>query len=263
MDGIGKLAEGLGKTIETVPSLYEDGLKKTVKETGDIVSLVPKSVNAALAPLRQWIMQKEYNVSETEKLISIKLQNISPENIVSPESYVAVPAIQAISYCMDSEELREMYAKLLSKAMVTSHKNMVHPSFVEIIKQLSPDEAKLLKFIANNNDSYPLLNVKRVNGEGGYQMIVKHFTNIAEGVCENPDNIYAYLDNFERLMLITIPWGVYLIDEEVYIPLIEHEDIKKIQETSNLKGWKIELEKAKFEITDFGKLFIDVCVRDL
>lgn len=100
MEGIDKLAKGIGKAVETVPELYEDGMKPATVEGGEVLALIPRTIKAALAPLRQWIAQREYNVAETEKLLAIKLENIEAEKIVSPEAYVAVPAIQAISYCL-------------------------------------------------------------------------------------------------------------------------------------------------------------------
>lgn len=54
---------------------------------------------------------------------------------MTPEAYVAVPALQAISYSMNSEELRNMYANLLAKAIDIDEKDKVHPAFVELIKQ--------------------------------------------------------------------------------------------------------------------------------
>ena len=68
---------------------------------------------------------------------------MNTDSIVSPEAYIAVPALQAISYCKNSEELRNMYANLLATSMLNDKKEDVHPSFGEIIKQLSPDEARM------------------------------------------------------------------------------------------------------------------------
>ena len=51
----------------------------------------------------------------------------NPEKIVEPEPYVAVPAIQAISYAMNSDELRNLYANLLAKSMIKDTKDTVHP----------------------------------------------------------------------------------------------------------------------------------------
>lgn len=77
---------------------------------------------------------------------------------MEPEAYVAVPAIQAISYSMNSEELRNLYANLLAKAMNSDTKDMVHPSFVEIIKQMSPIDALVLNEITQSN-YFPLVNL--------------------------------------------------------------------------------------------------------
>ena len=73
------IPKDIGKAIDKVPEIYDDGLKKTVKESGDVVALIPRTIKAALAPLRKWIAQKEYNVAETEKLLEQKLKNIDEE----------------------------------------------------------------------------------------------------------------------------------------------------------------------------------------
>lgn len=72
MDGLDKLAQGMGKAIDKVPEVYDDGLKDATKESGKVLALIPQTINAALAPLRQWIAQKEYNVAETKKTIGSK-----------------------------------------------------------------------------------------------------------------------------------------------------------------------------------------------
>lgn len=135
-EGFDQLAKGVGKAIETVPDLYTDALQPTTQESGKTLSLIPRTINAALVPLRQWIAEREYNLAETEKLLAQKLEHVGEDKIVTPEPYVAVPAIQAISYCKNSNELRDLYANLLAKAMNSDTKDLVHPSFVEIIKQI-------------------------------------------------------------------------------------------------------------------------------
>ena len=49
--GVNKLLEGTGEAIKTVPELYDDGLKPAVQESGKTLSLLPKTINAALVPL--------------------------------------------------------------------------------------------------------------------------------------------------------------------------------------------------------------------
>lgn len=86
MDGTEKLGQGVGKSMDKVPNIYDDGLKLATKESGKVLALIPQTINAALAPLRQWIAQKEYNVAETEKLLAQKLEKVECDKIVSPES---------------------------------------------------------------------------------------------------------------------------------------------------------------------------------
>lgn len=59
---------------ETVKEIYEDGIKETVKQTGKTLSLIPRFINAALSGFEQWILNREYTVKRTEKLLEYKLQ---------------------------------------------------------------------------------------------------------------------------------------------------------------------------------------------
>jgi hypothetical protein len=124
---------------------------KTVTEVDTTSALLVRTIHAALSPLEKWVMQKEYNLAATKKLLEAKLQETPIENIITPPSYVAVPALQAISYCMDDEQLRDMFSELLAHAMNSETVDNVHPTYVEIIKQMSPYDAvvfrKLLKQI--------------------------------------------------------------------------------------------------------------------
>lgn len=97
--------------------------------------------------MRQWIANKEYSLAETEKLLAQKLDHVRENKIVTPEAYVAVKAIQAISYIMNSEELRNLYADLLAKSMNSDTKDEVHSGILETIKQLSPEDAMLFQHI--------------------------------------------------------------------------------------------------------------------
>lgn len=157
-EGLDKLAGAIGDTLKTAPTLYEDALQPTVQEVGKFAARIPRAINAAFSGLDKWILNKEYAIDETKKLLEKKLENVDPEKIVEPEAYVAVPAIQAISYSMNSEELRNLYANLLAKAMNSDTKDFVHPSFVEIIKQMSPIDALVLKEIAYSK-YLPLVNL--------------------------------------------------------------------------------------------------------
>ena len=72
-EGLDKLAGAIADTLKTAPTLYEDGFQSTVQEMGKFVSRIPRAINAAFSGLDKWILNKEYAIQETKKLIEVKL----------------------------------------------------------------------------------------------------------------------------------------------------------------------------------------------
>ncbi len=260
-NGIDKLTSSLGNAIQTVPDLYDDALKPTTQESGKTLALIPRAINAALAPLRKWIAQQEYNVAETEKLLALKLENITPEKIVTPEAYVAVPALQAISFAMDSKELRNLYANLLAKAMNIDTKDNVHPAFVEVIRQLSPIDCLVFKTIMER-EMNPIINLIYKNDKGTFHPIISHVSDID---ITSTEIICTSIDNLIRQGLINIPTDVYYTDEKIYDVILNsnyYHSQKEIYPTLE-DGYKLSYQKRIINKTNFGTSFYNICVADL
>lgn len=254
-------------TKEIAKEAYVDGGKPVLKPTGELVALIPRAIKAALSPVEKWILQSEYNIEETRKLLEEKLKNVSPEHIESPEAYIAVPAIKYISYCMDNEELREMYANLLANSMNKVVKNGVHPGFVEIIKQLCPDEAKILRYLSSHN-TIPVITLRYENDNNEGFDVIKNFSNIGELTnCEKPFEVNTYFNNLIRLGLLEIsPTFSYLTDENQYEPLKNHSYIQSRLDETVIQ--KTGMKKSRFreqymELTDYGKSFCSICINQM
>lgn len=244
---------------ELANKIYNDGLKDPVKETSSVISLVPRAIKAALEPLETWILEKEYKIKETKLLLEKKLKNISEEKIVPPEPFVAIPAIQAISYSMNNEELRNLYANLLAKAMNTDTKDQVHPAFTEIIKQLSPIDAILLKRFLSN--ATPLIDViERKIKNSDYKFLITNLTNIFD---YNYKIISVSIDNLIRLGLIKIPSNQVFSENSLYETILSGPLFIKFKETHNSpKGYKIDILKKVLIVTDLGYQFSKICIED-
>lgn len=248
-------------TVEnTVGAAYNDLVSPSAKPVGTIISLLPRTIRLFFSKWEKWIVNAEKSLELTAEAIQEKVAKIPEEKLTEPEPYVAVPALQQLSYSLDSEDLREMYANLLTSSMNIDTKTNVHPAFVEIIKQLCPDEAKLLKYLSRHFQQ-PIIDVKLKLGNGqGYITILQNFTAIADGVCDNPSAIGSYLDNLARLKLIDIITDEYYTIEELYKPLNEHPRVKALMSSPVQGGGSYEIEKHKFELTTFAKDFIKVCL---
>lgn len=253
---------------EVAKKAYDDGGKPIVKPTGELVGLVPRAIKAALSPIEKWILVKEYNLAETKKLLEIKLQNVDPELIESPEPHIAVPALQYLSYCMNNEELRNMYANLLASSMNASVKDGVHPSFVEIIKQLSPDEAKLLKALYEFS-IIPVITVRYNNENGDGISVLKNFSNLGDLTgCEHSNDTEKYFDNLARLGLAELAGSQYkMASTEKYLPLKNHSIVREKMNVpdsyKNVGFSTVKTYDSCVSITAYGKSFCDICLKDL
>ena len=250
---------------EVAKDTYADVAKPAAKPTGELLGLIPRAIKAALSPMEQWILQKEYSVAETKKLLEVKLQNVTPALITAPEPYIAVPALQYISCCMDNEELRDMYANLLANSMNSVVKDGVHPAYVEIIRQLCPDEARILKYMKINN-SIPTISFCVDVNNGGTKVIIRNYSNIPSLIgCERPLDCEEYLDNLIRLGLIE-RIDDSLTDKSLYEPVLNDNAVKRMKENFE-KSISKAPEQCSFrygkhyvEITPLGKRFCNICL---
>lgn len=249
---------------ELAKDVYSDGGKPVVKATGELVGLLPRAIKAALLPVEKWVLQREYNIEETKKLLEEKLQNVPPELIQPPDAHIAVPALQYISYCMDNEELRNMYANLLANSMNEVVKNGVHPGFVEIIKQLCPDEAKILRYFSTHI-VIPTVTLRYENEKGEGIDLVRNFSNVGElAECENPFEVNKYFNNLIRLGLLESSQALSsLTDKKLYEPLKNHRYIQAKTDESVMQKSTFKIVKfneGNISLTDYGKSFCGICL---
>ena len=211
-------------------------------------------------PLRKWIAGREYNLKETEVLLAKKLEKVKSENIVEPEAYIAVPAIQSISYCMNDEELRNLYANLLANSMNKDTKDSVHPSFVNIINQMSPMDAVIFKIIYESKIR-PLITLFFQLDNNGQE---NHLNNLSWIKEYEYDVVSVSIDNLTRIGLIKIPADKHYVTDTNYDIV---RNCKKYNEYCsqyiNVNGGKVSEDKQIITITDYGKLFYTICVKDI
>lgn len=238
--------------------IYDQALDPVVSPTAQTIGLIPRAIHAAFVPLEKWILNKEYNLAETQALLEQKLQNVPPEKIVPPEPYVAVPAMQSLSYSISNDKLCDMYASLLAKAMHEQTKEKVHPSFVEAVRQMSPIDAQLFKEIGKR-PIWPLVQLSEKLSKG-YNLLE---TNITGSDIADHDMLSASIDNLARLKLIEIPWDEHLLNDVAYqIVFNSDEYLNLYNKHRATKFDRVEPDKKLMRITSLGRLFYQICVSD-
>lgn len=242
---------------EVAPEAYKDGFKPAVQETGKLLGRVPRAINSLFSPIDIWITKREYKVEEVKAVLAKKLKDVSEDKLTTPEPYIAVPAIEAISYSMDNEQLKNMYANLLARAMLKSEQSKVHPSFVEIIKQLSPNDALLFKEIMEREAS-PIIHLSVVQDVGNNEY---HY-NLNWKNNYNESNIS--LSNLQRLGLIEIPNKKAYSLDDVYNIVRESKGYQEVYQELKEKYPQNELHEDKSFVNTnaLSRSFYEVCLDD-
>lgn len=247
-----------------IQDVYSDVLQPAAKQTGKLLEKLPRAINAALSELDIWISKRENNIDKTKKLLEHELENQNPEKIVSPDPYVAVPAIQAISYSIDSDELRSMYAKLLSKSMHVDYQQQVHPSFVDIIKNMSPLDCLVFKTIMEDETKnvFPFYEVQEHN-QNSFTVRLSILTYLD---ISRPSQIEISITNLIRLGLFSIPEGQYITNKYEYekINLSKHFAIIKDEiDKYSAPNSTVKYGKKMLRLTRFARSFYEICVKSI
>ena len=254
----------LSKTLveqssEALGEAYKDLAKPSLEPIGQIISYPFRALRIAFGPIEKWLTHQEASLKMAAEAVAEKTKDIPEEKIVPLEPYIAVPAVMQLSYCENREEIRDLYANLLASSMNVDKKWQVHPAFVDIIKQLNPDEAKYLKSLTPlTSIIYPIIDVDfSINGANGGHPIITNFTDYHLDVLEHPRNICSYIDNFVRLNIIEIPFGQAVNDPEKYKAL-ESNPMIKSPVGGDQSQIKYSYRHKLFKLTNFGVNLLNV-----
>ena len=102
-----------------------------------------------------------------------------------------------------------------------------------------------------------------VLNDNGYITIMSHLTLIEESTTLSyPQNINAYFSNLICLGIITDMVGIHKTNKEAYDKIEQKFGLERIkQELVPSKYKSIDVVKSFYRLTDFGKLFIEACIR--
>lgn len=244
--------------------IYTDAVQPAAIEVGKSLHVVARAVNAALIPVEALVWGVDRIRDFVHDRVSTKLGNVPPEDVQEPKPHIAVPAIEALRYTGSESDLAELYANLLATAIdkVTAYR--AHPGFVDMIKNMSPDEARIMAFLSKFH-SQPIINIKAVtNSQGHFKLVHRHVSLVGfKAECLHPPLASTYLDNLCRLGLIEIPDGKYLTEDSLYSEIADHPSVKeKMEAASRLQIGKLEIDRLAVDLTDLGRQFVRVCVLD-
>lgn len=252
----------IAKSIENVT---DSPTKVVGKSLSDLFELVFGNFLEHANTKSKFKYQKKYEAFEQKSLE--KIESIPPEKVVEPQLSIIGPTLEVAKYYVESEELSEMFSNLIASSMNIDKLDEVHPSYVDIIKQLSPLDANNISFLANSGQ-LPICDFRVELEKGKGHRVLEQ--DIFLELPEYPTNLQSIsIRNLIRLGLIKRPEDAYLTNENLYKKYEEHSlfklyqrDLEVTKEKGNIdKAAKIILKKGYIELTTFGKSFVNTVVK--
>lgn len=210
-----------------------------------------------------YIAERPYKMEIELKKMQTKYNRIPVEYQVEPSSYIALKGSNELNYALEEEHLKEMFENLLISDMDSRKKYKVLPSYLEIIKQLTPDDVKFLKLL-KDWDSFCAIEIQlKTNGIAG----VKHLDEFIVFNYNSKNEIeHGEISKISPLVIDTLSY-LNLVENKIgtYYTRRENEYTYLFNNTKILYNfdenkYTVSYEKCSIEFTELGKNFIDICL---
>lgn len=256
------LAGAVAEMVKAAP-IYQDTFQPAMQELG-------KGFGGVMA---RWTAGWQMQGVEARKNIELfgeelveKIESIPEEQQIVPPISLVFPVVNAISYLGQETELREMFSNLLASASNREQAKDVHPSFVEIIKEITPVEAGILK-ILQSEQKIPAFIIRKVYNNRGGTNLFQHVLEISD-FNANLGSHSVGIDNLIRLRLIDVDYSMMFHDTKLYDTLLEK--IRKIFPNIELiidkqtpyidEESKIFYQRGIVAKTILGNKFSNICI---
>ncbi|MFC9777809.1 DUF4393 domain-containing protein [Paenibacillus chitinolyticus] len=216
------------------------------------------------APIEKAKLKKEHEINLYKAEIDKRIAAIPEDNLIEPPLDIVGPALEASKYYIEHEDIRQMFAQLIASSMNKSENSLVHTSFIEIIKQLSPLDAKILKFLHDNEHSVPIASIRYVpkNQISGQKNIFDNFFPLPDMKTTNYRTYLSSVDNLIRLGLIKVRLAYAYDDKSKYQTIKEHEiyiELNNLFENDESSPGNAVLQEGIWSFTQFGTSFLSCC----
>ena len=254
-----KIEEEIAKNL-AVP-VYEDALQPFAKEISKGLLSVAKSVNAGLFLMEDCIKATVGVI----RLTAEQLAMLPPEGIDFSRPRVALQALDQAKYAVDEIETQKLFAGLIASSLTADKKNSAHPAYIEVIKQLQPDEALILKYMLSQerhrSGSAPTIDIMRKKSEGGLgiEATTSAVNLIAEDAgCVCPENYRIFFENLKRVGLVTHSSGTSFSQDQ-HKRIFESSKARKVYETEEDFD-TTAFTSGSYTFTAFGWGFARCCI---
>lgn len=242
--------------------VYKDLLRPSAQVIGESLKAVLEFASTPFMALQLQNDKLKLNLKKRLDEYAQKLDSIPEDKRCEVHPQIGLPIIERLTYTT-CDEIADLFTSLLASASSIDTANTAHPAFISMIERMSPDEARILEYLKDKEDiQYCDINVYS-NQNSGYDTLFEHVTMIEEDVALiYPENTNAYLANLVSLGILCDKKGTFRMDKTQYNRIRKKCHIEELTEQLVPTPHKsIEVEESYYQVTPFGRLFIQACIK--
>lgn len=251
--------------IRTVPEALDSAMKNiTDKPTKNIGNTIADIWYLVFGGISQAANKRNlkyyYELQEFEKELQDKIEKISDDKIIEPDLQIVAPALEASKYCVLHKEIRFLFSSLIASSLNLEMCGYIHPSFADIIKQLTPLDAQNI-LIFKKKEYHPICNYRINFKDKSYD---DYYTNVFLSNPNLPDIDMQAISmcSLERLGIVSIKFEskVKFFKYEAFELTKEYKElINDVKKKIIPKATSVNIIKGIVELTPYGKSFIKAC----
>lgn len=233
------LPDGIEKLLPTkvIERAYDDAASLPAREISKIAVDLVKTARLLLAPIQLAAAFQDRFERVLERIrsrVPEQRQREAPAEIVGP-------ALQQMRYLEEENPLWQMFEELLIRSVDSEAISKVHPSFAQLISQLSRDEAIILSRLQTGE--FKVVDKLRLNRkENRFENRTIETSDIPAAELWQPEQVYLYYSHLDSLSLVE--WPV-----EKQEPILGADGVQ-----TGLRRY------STMRLTDFGRLFVAACI---
>ncbi|MGV3582971.1 MAG: DUF4393 domain-containing protein [Methylophilus sp.] len=256
--------ESVSLVVEVMKAAGENPqVKEAANNLGQTAVTLTKTINNVLVPLAAinfaFDKARTYFSGRFQQEITEKTEAIPAEHIIEPKASIAGPTLQGLAFTHEEPNLKEMYLNLLATAMDDRVATLAHPAFVEIIKQLDSEDARLVRGALQSSVPIPIVQIHlKLEGGTSYNLLVQHLLNLTDSITKLPvedPQLPAMIDNWIRLGLVEVAYDKHLSDLTKYSWVDQRPEYLRLSQETQPDEGKVEYSKGILQRTELGKRF--------
>lgn len=232
--GIPEVAEQLAKILP-VEKIYDDLASPAFKQMGKAFEDVVKCIRLATFPIQVGSASQE----QLERFLRKAVEDVPEERRILPPTQILGPVIEAMRYEPEDTDIERMFSQLLSSSMNNEKVKFAHPAFPTLIRQLSKDEAVLLREITNRPNLKHVATYRFDDGRSYFDEI--ELDELPRSVLSHPENAMIYVNHLRQLGVVDFT------QSEPQEPIMGRRS-HGIEYQSGVRV------RSVYTLTDFGKL---------